>query len=327
MAFSRLAHKAKFRRCLDPPNNDLIWVQDHYSTYEWTLQKRNPDDYFPQSPNLVERDEDEVHHIIEHIILPSDTFQGICLSYRISATKLRQTNRFSGTNLALAPRKLFIPISRRNRALIKLQNHDCNEFKIYCLLAEVPLLSKRAAKAYLIMTDFDLCKAIDEATSDLQWEEESSVMFVTEGKNSPIVLMNADVVTAKILEENQIKMNTLMVQSQPEKTGDKETWVEMKIMTSKCPTKDCLSFVSLSNDDQKQLLEYPLSLSRMSQTISAEDTIQAHIKTLLLDSGLSLNKIWLQLISSFHQADVSQSFAEYEMKALYHNLTNKFKLH
>lgn len=320
MSFSRLA-------CPDPPNNELIWVQDHYSRYEWTLQKRNPDDDSSQSPNIVERNEDEVHHIIEHIVLPSDTFPGICLSYRISATKLRQTNRFSGTNLALAPRKLFIPISRRNRAWIKRQNHDCNEFKIYCLLAEVPLLSKRDAKAYLFMTDFDLCKAIGEATSDLQWEEESSVMFVRAGMHIPKVLTNADVASTETVQKNQNKTDSLNAQSQHEKKGHEETWVEMKTMTTNRPNKGCLTFASSSNDDQRQPLEYPLFLSRMSQAISAEDTLQAHIKTALLDSGLSLNKLWLQLISNFHPADVSHCFAEYEMNELQHNLTNKFKIH
>ena len=33
---------------------------------------------------------------VEHKVLPSDTFQGICIAYNISASKLRQTNCFSG---------------------------------------------------------------------------------------------------------------------------------------------------------------------------------------------------------------------------------------
>ena len=40
------------------------------------------------------------HH---HIVQPSDTIQGICLKYGITPTQLRQWNKFSGSNLALAP--------------------------------------------------------------------------------------------------------------------------------------------------------------------------------------------------------------------------------
>jgi len=35
--------------------------------------------------------------VIEHVIMPSDTFQGICLRYRVSAVDLRRFNNFSGT--------------------------------------------------------------------------------------------------------------------------------------------------------------------------------------------------------------------------------------
>mmetsp|Transcript_1159 Transcript_1159/g.1886 ORF Transcript_1159/g.1886 Transcript_1159/m.1886 type:complete len:205 (-) Transcript_1159:659-1273(-) len=43
---------------------------------------------------------------VEHIVVPSDTLQGVCLAYKISATRLRQVNGFSGSGLNLAPKKI-----------------------------------------------------------------------------------------------------------------------------------------------------------------------------------------------------------------------------
>ena len=50
-----------------------------------------------------------------HIVKPSDTFQFICLKYRVSADALRGANNFSGSTLKNAPRKLVIPKASSNR--------------------------------------------------------------------------------------------------------------------------------------------------------------------------------------------------------------------
>ena len=50
-----------------------------------------------------------------HIVKPSDTFQFICLKYRVSADALRGANNFSGSTLKNAPRKLIIPKPSSNR--------------------------------------------------------------------------------------------------------------------------------------------------------------------------------------------------------------------
>lgn len=47
---------------------------------------------------------------VEHRVKPTDTLQGLCLSYKISATKLRMVNKFSGSNLLMAPKTLRIPL-------------------------------------------------------------------------------------------------------------------------------------------------------------------------------------------------------------------------
>eukprot|EP00584_Thalassiosira_punctigera_P010002 CAMPEP_0172537994 /NCGR_PEP_ID=MMETSP1067-20121228/9486_1 /TAXON_ID=265564 ORGANISM="Thalassiosira punctigera, Strain Tpunct2005C2" /NCGR_SAMPLE_ID=MMETSP1067 /ASSEMBLY_ACC=CAM_ASM_000444 /LENGTH=1848 /DNA_ID=CAMNT_0013323403 /DNA_START=213 /DNA_END=5759 /DNA_ORIENTATION=+ len=48
---------------------------------------------------------------IEHEVLRTDTLQGLCLAYKISATRLRMENKFSGDSLQLAPKTLRIPVS------------------------------------------------------------------------------------------------------------------------------------------------------------------------------------------------------------------------
>jgi hypothetical protein len=59
---------------------------------------------------------------IEHIVLPTDTLQGICLAYKVSAMRLKKENGFSGNNLQLAPKKLRIPLDTNYR--MNLQRRD-----------------------------------------------------------------------------------------------------------------------------------------------------------------------------------------------------------
>jgi len=90
---------------------------------------------------------------VEHLIQPSDTFQGLCLTYNISATKLRQVNMFSGTNLKLAPSKLIIPIESKTDKLridayeIRKKEYNAKEGKVHAFLAEFfPKLKEKEAR-------------------------------------------------------------------------------------------------------------------------------------------------------------------------------------
>jgi hypothetical protein len=92
---------------------------------------------------------------LEHVVLPSDTLQGICLAYKISSQRLRQANCFSGNNLLLAPKKLIIPLYGPNSSgavargptVVRPQATDSPEYKIRYLQAEFPDLSVAEAKA------------------------------------------------------------------------------------------------------------------------------------------------------------------------------------
>jgi hypothetical protein len=86
---------------------------------------------------------------VEHVILPTDTFQGICLAYKISATRLRQVNHFSGSNLSNAPKKLIIPLTKKalRSGFIRVQDKESHEYKLHALIAEVPGLKAKDARA------------------------------------------------------------------------------------------------------------------------------------------------------------------------------------
>ena len=85
----------------------------------------------------------------EHIVLPSDTLQGICLAYTISATRLRQVNQFSGNSLTMAPKKLIVPFSMKaiRSGFVKVQDQDSREWKIHAFLAEFSILKEPEAQA------------------------------------------------------------------------------------------------------------------------------------------------------------------------------------
>jgi LysM repeat protein len=55
---------------------------------------------------------------MEHVVLPTDTLQGLCLAYKLSATRLRMINGFSGNSLQMAPKKLRIPTPTKSSGIM-----------------------------------------------------------------------------------------------------------------------------------------------------------------------------------------------------------------
>lgn len=105
----------------------------------------------------------------QHIILPSDTLQGICLQYRVSPVILRQINTFSSSSLLLAPKKLKIP--KRHDIIVKEQNKESEEYKVHSIKAEFPILNEKEVRAYLELSGWIVNKALDELGDDLSWEK------------------------------------------------------------------------------------------------------------------------------------------------------------
>ena len=174
--------------------NGSFWVHDE-TTGDWKVQKKNS-----ESTTALKVDREVLSHkkpvakngdtlsssttetkeatlaidYVEHTVLPSDTFQGLCLRYRITATQLRQANGFSGTNLLLAPPKLVIPLSDKDLSKIRLQDQSSPDFKIHSFLSQVPELRCHEARAYLELYDWDVEQAVTNAQQDVAWEKKSA---------------------------------------------------------------------------------------------------------------------------------------------------------
>ena len=104
---------------------------------------------------------------LEHVVLPTDTLQGLCLAYKISATKLRMENNFSGNSLQMAPKKLKIPVSKGSKGMmIRVQDRSSKEFKLYAFVAEIPSMELVEAKAYLDLSNWDLEESLRSARED-----------------------------------------------------------------------------------------------------------------------------------------------------------------
>lgn len=127
---------------------------------------------------------------IEHVVLPTDTLQGICLAYKISATRLRMENGFSGNCLQMAPKKLKIPTNIKTYTkgmMIRTQDRTSKEFKLYALVAEVPSMELVEAKAYLDLSNWDLEEALRSAREDDGWHLKASGSFDNGVDFSPLL--------------------------------------------------------------------------------------------------------------------------------------------
>lgn len=128
----------------------------------------------------------------EHIVLPSDTLQGLCLKYKTTQTKLRQTNKFSGNNLALAPKKLFIPKQLENLHMQQLQQLPQLSLQMTQITLQTPGNTGNTRgqdrtteeyKIHYIMSCFDFinCREVKDYCSRLDWNVE--LIIETMGKD------------------------------------------------------------------------------------------------------------------------------------------------
>ena len=133
---------------------------------------------------------------LEHIVLPTDTLQGLCLAYKVSATQLRMENKFSGNSLQMAPKKIKIPVvGVTNGMMIKTQDTTSKEFKLYAFQAEIPTMELVEAKAYLDLSNWDLEEAVRAAREDIDcgWDSYDSCNHA----ESPAVPMFASSIFAR----------------------------------------------------------------------------------------------------------------------------------
>jgi LysM repeat protein len=143
---------------------------------------------------------------VEHVVLPTDTLQGICIAYKVGASQLRRANHFSGT-LHSAPKKLVIPLSKQalRTGFIRVQDTDTKEYKLHSFLAEYPGMNHTEAKAYLELADWELKAALQSAKEDREWENGSDVGSGGGDDDDNVVGMSHDDDTDPKREKNEIK--------------------------------------------------------------------------------------------------------------------------
>ena len=86
-------HEYYLGRPLPPPPSGYEW--ERTDEREWHLKRTEE----PMGSSSSEQQAVAQGSVIEHVILPNDTFQGLCLRYRVNAVELRRWNNISGSNL------------------------------------------------------------------------------------------------------------------------------------------------------------------------------------------------------------------------------------
>ncbi len=177
---------------LPPPPNGMMWIQDA-TNKEWTLisvttataealtvdnnavVEDNPETVANSGGDIVcavpiavqsatplqNQNTSAKNGVLYHEVTETDTFQGICLRYKVTPVELRRANKMMGTNLKLAPSKLVIPCNESNQKRNVLE--PTKEEKIATLVKEVSRVTKLSyteARAYLELADWDLGCAI-----------------------------------------------------------------------------------------------------------------------------------------------------------------------
>lgn len=122
---------------------------------------------------------------LQHKVEPTDTLQGICLRYGITPVTLRQVNKFSGSNLMLAPTILTIPLKRSAGGKLggggggggvmsaeRKKQSDINQFLLALrkFQSSETAISTKEALSYLEMNDGNVEMAIEDAKNDFGWE-------------------------------------------------------------------------------------------------------------------------------------------------------------
>ncbi len=104
--------------------------------------------------------------VIEHVVMPADTLQGLCLRYRVSAVSLRQYNNFSG-NAFRSRKSLRIPLEPHVPVVIQQPTEDVLIQKFINMTNE----GREEARYYLNEHNWNLMEAIAALNGDTEWFE------------------------------------------------------------------------------------------------------------------------------------------------------------
>ena len=110
------------------------------------------------------------HHnnsVLYHEVRPTDTFQGICLRYKVTPTELRRANRLLSNNLSLVE-KLAIPLSQRDKgaAITQIPTREEIVADLVARVSAVATLTHTEARAYLELSDWCVDAAVENIRED-----------------------------------------------------------------------------------------------------------------------------------------------------------------
>jgi hypothetical protein len=146
-----------FGKPLPSPPLGYYWIkkEDH----SWELAR------FSEKASTQEHESFDAPVVLEHIIVPGDTLQGLCLRYRVSAVELRRHNNFSGNNISYL-KKLRIPIDH-SMPVIR-QSEDSHEVMIQ-KFRQITHENVTEAKYYMEESGWDIKRALEAWHSDSTW--------------------------------------------------------------------------------------------------------------------------------------------------------------
>lgn len=148
-----------FSKSLPPPPNGHCW--ERQDNGEWILF-RMP---VQESTNSMEFTKPS---IFEHTVMTTDTLQGLCLRYRVSATSLRRMNMFSGNNIHFK-KTLLIPVE--GGTYIEFQ--QCTEDVILQRFRNETQEAVAESRLYLDEHNWNLEAALAAWKKDEKWIEDS----------------------------------------------------------------------------------------------------------------------------------------------------------
>eukprot|EP01039_Chlorochromonas_danica_P006425 gene6425-7084_t len=155
---------------LPPPPTGFVW--ERQADGSWILSKHTDVSPGPNSITLTSPS------VIEHVVMPEDTLQGLCLRYRVSAVDLRRANLFSGNNFHFK-KTLRIPLVAGSIIQPQL---DSPEVKLQ-LFVNATGEGRVEARLYLEDHNWDVDKAIKAWKEDENWNndhQEASSSFAAD---------------------------------------------------------------------------------------------------------------------------------------------------
>jgi hypothetical protein len=227
---TKYADYSDLQKPLANPPIGYSWVRTEEGG-PWELQNEGTGEKMPyvpeELPPLSQRQKPveavKVEHLpdyIEHVVMPEDTLQGLCLRYKIKANLLRKCNGFIGDHfrtekvlripteqLRNTPGAVFLPQSRTGDVLIQLFKGETG-------------LDTIEARLYLEDHEFDFDKALAAWKEDETWEKEELIKQVaisekTKEANKATVVVAESVKSATVSTSREPVVAVLVEAEEP----------------------------------------------------------------------------------------------------------------